>query len=160
MVFLKRTVVALALTLTLGACGGDEPGDESDVDFGLGGDLSDSVPACPFTADKVSGFVGKPMVDQGNCSFGDGKGVGLVTITVSSQVAGATTYDYQRETAGGSYAKVTDLDKGDRAYIAVDDIKAEAVLVSEGGSYTLILDSLSLDPDGYERALRAMLDEL
>lgn len=173
MAYLKRTgtrarlaPVAVALLLAASACGGDAgtgsgtgTGDAADV--GLpGGDLNMTVPACPFTAEKISEFVGKPMVDEGNCLFGDGKGVGSVTITVSSQLAGSTTYDYQRRTAGESHAKVTDLQKGDRAYIAVDDIKAEAVLISKGGSYTLLMSSLSLEPAAYERALQAMLDAI
>ncbi|MDQ7910733.1 hypothetical protein RB614_40180 [Phytohabitans sp. ZYX-F-186] len=156
--------VAVALLFAVAGCGGGSgaaAGEGSDVDLPVaGGDLGTAVPACPFTAEKVAEIVGKPMVDEGNCLFGDGKGVGSVTITMSSQLAGSTTYDYQRKTADESYATVTDVPKGDRAYIAVDDIKAEAVLVGAGGSYTLIMSSLSLDPPAYERALRTMLDAL
>ncbi|MFC0532418.1 hypothetical protein [Phytohabitans kaempferiae] len=159
----KLVPVAFALLLAVAACDGESGAAAEDAGLGdlpVVGNLESTVPACPFTAEKISGFVGKPMVDDGNCSFGDGKGVGSVTINLSSQLAGSTTYDYQRKTAGESHAKVTDVQKGDRAYIAVDDIKAEAVLVSKGGSYTIILSSLSLDPAGYERALQAMFDEI
>ncbi|WBB68522.1 hypothetical protein [Micromonospora sp. WMMD812] len=166
-------VVCSLLLFPLAACGADDAGDTppaggSGVEADGGGDLPAAgadapAPPCPFTADKVAEIVGQPMVDQGNCSFGDGKGVALFTVTRASQAAGATTYDYQRQQATATYREVKDVDKGEKAYLAVKDIEGEAVVVSRAGSYTVILSSferLGATPDGYERTLRTVLDAL
>ncbi|MDQ7907444.1 hypothetical protein RB614_23275 [Phytohabitans sp. ZYX-F-186] len=128
------------------------------MELPVGGDLSTAVPACPFTAEKVSQLVGQPMVDEENCLFGDGKGIASVTITTSSQLAGSGTYDHKRESAGKRYGHVTDVHKGDKAYVAVGDTEAEAVMIREDGSYTLTLSSFSFDKAKYEQTLHAMLD--
>ncbi|MCW3816063.1 hypothetical protein ONA91_16600 [Micromonospora sp. DR5-3] len=122
------------------------------------GKLGGSVPGCPFTADRVSELLGQSLKDEGNCVFGDGKGVASLTITMASEFAGATTYDYQHEQAGQQYEKVVDL--GDRSYLAAKDIAAEAVVVGPKGSYTLIMSSFSMDVAGYEQKLRRLLDAL
>lgn len=144
--------VALALLFAVASCGGGSqtPAEgASDVDLPVGGDLNTAVPACPFTAEKVSQLVGQPMVDEGNCLFGDGKGVASVTITTSSELAGPGTYDYKRESAGKRYGEVTDVQKGDKAYIAVGDIEAEAVMIREDGSYPLTIARFSFDKAKY-----------
>ncbi|SCF08395.1 hypothetical protein GA0070607_5319 [Micromonospora coriariae] len=160
------------LLLPLVACGPDDTGGAdpaagAGVEADAGGDLADLPdvprPACPFTAAKVTELVGQPMKDQGNCLFGDGKGVAMLTITTASPVAGETTYDYQRQQATASYREVQDVDKGRKAYLAVKDIGGEAVVVSDTGSYTVTLSSferLGASTDGYERTLRQLLDAL
>ncbi|MFE9206336.1 hypothetical protein [Micromonospora sp. NPDC007230] len=143
---------------------GSSASDGADAGAGLDagsddlGKLSGSVPTCPFTADRVSELLGKPMKDQGNCAFGDGNGVASLTITMASEFAGATTYDYQHEQAGKQYDKVVDL--GDRSYLAAKDIAGEAVVVSPKGSYTMIMSSFSMDIATYEQKLRQLLDAL
>lgn len=124
------------------------------------GTANNTVPACPFTAAQVSDIVGRPMVDEGNCLFGDGKGVASLTITMASQLAAATTYDYQHEQAGKQYDRVVDLDRGDKSYLATKDIAGEAVVISVKGAYTLIMSSFSMDPAGYEQKLRRLLDAI
>ncbi|MEU5941870.1 hypothetical protein ABZ807_22400 [Micromonospora sp. NPDC047548] len=157
------------LLLPLVACGaedtsGPDPATGAGVEADAGGDVPDTpAPPCPFTATQVSGIVGQPMVDQGRCLFGDGKGVALLTVTTASPLAGETTYDYQRKQATQVYREVKDVDKGEKAYLAVKDIEAEAVVVSRAGSYTVILSSferLGASADGYERTLRGLLDAL
>jgi hypothetical protein len=124
------------------------------------GTANTAVPACPFTAAQVSDIVGRPMVDEGNCLFGDGKGVASLTITMASQLAGTTTYDYAHEQAGKQYGRVVDLDRGDQSYLATKDIAGEAVVISAKGTYTLIMSSFSIDPAGYEQKLRRLLDAI
>ncbi|RIV39801.1 hypothetical protein [Micromonospora radicis] len=163
----------LAAVLALTGCGGSEratpgtgsgPGADADVDLDLPGDGAGTVaPPCPFTADQISGFVGQPMVDQGTCSFGDGKGVAQLTVTTASRLAGETTYDYQRQQADQIYQEVTDLDGVGKGYLAVKDIGAEAVVINNVGSFTVTLSSfqrLGGQPDGYLRAVRQLLDAL
>ncbi|WP_020579954.1 hypothetical protein [Actinopolymorpha alba] len=142
-----------------GADGGDA-GTDDDLGGDLKGAAAETVPGCPFTAAQVSDFVGQPMKDEGNCLFGDGKGVGSVTITMGSQTSGAMTYGYARKQAGEIYEQVVDGDWGDQSYIGVKDIEGQAVVVSKTGSYTVTLSSLSFDPARYERTLRSILDAL
>jgi hypothetical protein len=163
-----RRVIAPVLFLVLLAaagCGGTTAGSPgadagaggaADAEAGVGG----TVPGCPFTAAQVSDIIGQPMTDEGNCLFGDGKGVASLTITVSSKTAGATTFAYQRDRAEKVYDRVTDINKGDKAYVAAKDIEAEAVVVSDKGSYTLIMSSFSTDPAAYEQTLRKLLDAI
>lgn len=155
--------VLLLLLLSAAACGGDsgDPsgGTGSEVDGSVAG-LGTSVPQCPFDAAKVSEVVGQPMTDQGDCLFGDGKGVASLTITRSSELAGSSTFDYQRQQADLLYDKVSDVQKGTKAYLAAKDIRGEAVLISKKGSYTIILSSFSFDVATYERTLRVLLDEI
>ncbi|GAA2711176.1 hypothetical protein ACFY2R_29630 [Micromonospora olivasterospora] len=157
------------LILPLVACGAEDVGDadpaaEAGVEADTGGETADTpAPRCPFTVSQLSEIVGQPMVYQGSCSFGDGNGVALLTVTTASRLAGETTYGYERDQAGKVYREVKDVDKGDKAYLAVKDIGAEAVVVSGAGSYTVTLSSfqrLGASPDGYERTLRALLDAL
>ncbi|MEG3636538.1 hypothetical protein [Micromonospora palythoicola] len=135
---------------------------ETDLDLPADG-AGNQTPACPFTAAQVSELVGQSMVDDGNCSFGDGKGVAALSVTTASQLAGETTYDFQRQQAEQSYQTVTDLDGDGKGYLAVKDIGAEAVLVGGAGSFTVTLSSferLGAEPDGYAQALRRLLDAL
>ncbi|WP_240742321.1 hypothetical protein [Micromonospora zingiberis] len=165
--------MVLAAILALTGCGNDgpatpEPGVGTDADADVDLDLPDAAadavrPACPFSAEQIAGFVGQPMVDQGNCSFGDGKGVALLTVTTASQVAGEMTYAYQRQQADQIYQTVTDLGAGEKGYLAVKDIGAEAVVISGAGSFTVTLSSferLGAQPDGYAQAVRQLLDAL
>ncbi|SDZ30179.1 hypothetical protein SAMN05444365_109147 [Micromonospora pattaloongensis] len=159
--------VCLAM-LALAGCGGDstDPGTGPDggVDLGpLAGDGSATPPPCPFTAAKAAELVGQQLVDQGNCHFGDGKGVASLTVNIATRFAGEMTYDYQRKQAEQTYAKVTDLDGGRKGYLAVKDIAAEAVLIADHGSYTFTLDRfqrLGSSPNGYEDAMARLLDAL
>jgi hypothetical protein len=157
----KSAPVALALLLAVTGCGSgsDNPptGGHPNGDLPIGGDLNTTVPACPFTAQQVSQFVGQSMVDKGDCLFGDGKGVASVTITMSSQLAGSSTFDYKRKDADKRYDKAADVQKGDKAYVAAKELEGEAMLISKGGSYTLTLSSFDFDAAKYEQALRAML---
>ncbi|MFY1575371.1 hypothetical protein ACN26Z_10850 [Verrucosispora sp. WMMD703] len=154
-------VLAAALALT--GCDSAEPappaaGPGADVETDL------DVPADGAgTEAQISELIGQSMVDDGNCSFGDGKGVAALSVTTASQLAGETTYDYQRQQAEQTYQTVTDLDGDGKGYLAVKDIGAEAVLVGGAGSFTVTLSSferLGAQPDGYEQALRRLLDAL
>ncbi|WP_198347949.1 hypothetical protein [Plantactinospora sp. KBS50] len=88
------------------------------------------------------------------------QGVASLSITTSSKLAGEATYDYQRQQADPQYDRVIDLEAGDRAYLAAKDIRAEAVLISDQGAYTVTMSSFSFDLDRYERTLRAILDKI
>lgn len=162
------TVLAAVLTLT--GCDSTDPtppeagpGVDAEADLDLPADDGGTeTPACPFTAAQISELVGQSMVDTGNCGFGDGAGVAVLSVTTASQAAGEMTYDYQREQAAQIYQTVTDLDAG-KGYLAVKDIGAEAVLVAGAGSFTVTLsgfERLGAQPDGYEQALRRLLDAL
>jgi hypothetical protein len=178
---MRRVVTSLLLVgalLAPAGCGGSEDagggsagidsvaGDDGAVvgdDAGAGdgqGDLSDVRPECPFTADKVSEIIGRSMEDEGNCLFGDGKGVASLTVTVASAFAGEATYDYQRETAGKSFPKVSDIGKGKKSYLAIKDIEAEAALISDKGAYTLIMSSFSFDEAQYDKTMNALIDHI
>ncbi|GGM66081.1 hypothetical protein GCM10011608_59240 [Micromonospora sonchi] len=162
-----------ATVLALTGCDRSEPpppaaGADADLsadDAGLelpADDTEAAPPACPFTAEQVAEFVGQPMVDQGNCSFGDGEGVALFTVTMASGLAGESTYDYQRQQADQSYQDVTDLGDG-KGYLAVKELGAEAVVINDAGAFTVTLSSfqrLGAQPDGYQQALRRVLDGL
>jgi hypothetical protein len=159
-------VICLAL-LGAAGCGGtasDTTGSsaaQAGADGGAGDAAAEAVPKCPLSAAQVSEIVGQDLKDQGNCLFGDG--IASVTITMASKTAGATTFDYQRKQAGEQYDRVTDLDKGDQAYLAAKDIQAEAVIVSGKGSYTVIMNGFvrfESDPARYEQALRKLLDSI
>ncbi|MBQ1024073.1 hypothetical protein KBX00_06770 [Micromonospora sp. C95] len=163
--------VVLVAALALTGCDGGEPappaagpgaGAETDLDLPADG-AGTETPACPFTAAQVSELVGQSMVDDGNCSFGDGTGVAALSVTTASRLAGETTYDYQHQQAEQTYQTVTDLDGDGKGYLAVKDIGAEAVLVGGAGSFTVTLsgfERLGAQPDGYEQALRRLLDAL
>jgi hypothetical protein len=171
---MRRLTVLVMFALLYGAsgCGGGHDAGPSGTDTGVGaaadtdagsGSGNKTVPSCPFTAAQVSDLIGQPMTDEGNCLFGDGKGVASLTVTVASELAGSATYNYQRQQAEQTYREVKDIDKGDKGYLAVKDIGGEAVVVGDAGSYTLILDSferLSASPGGYEQTLRKLLDAL
>ncbi|MEV4197581.1 hypothetical protein OG994_18540 [Micromonospora globbae] len=163
-------VPALVLAaLVLGGCDSTDttadPG--TDVDAPLdGGDLAGGddapPPPCPFTAEQVGDLVGQPMVDKGSCSFGDGNGVALFTITTASRTAGEMTYDYKRQQAEQIYQKVTDIDQGGKGYIAAKDIEGELYVIADAGSFTVTLSSFQRlgAPDAYEQTLRRVLDAL
>ncbi|MFC0032292.1 hypothetical protein ACFFMM_22490 [Micromonospora chaiyaphumensis] len=168
-------VLPLLLLALLGPAACDDAGDTptagpAGVDAGAGddttggddaADLAGGVrPPCPFTAAQVSDLLGQPMKDQGNCLFGDGKGVASLTVTTSSTMAGKATFDYQHEQAGKQYERVVDLDRGDQSYLAAKDVAGEAVLISGKGSYTLTLSSIGTDVAGYEQTLRRLLDAI
>ncbi|MFG1656399.1 hypothetical protein ACGFIY_07720 [Micromonospora chersina] len=135
--------------------------DAAEDDTSGGDDAANSVrPPCPFTATQVSELLGQPMKDEGNCAFGDGKGVASLTVTTASTLAGEATFDYEHEQAGKRYERVVDLDLGDQSYLAAKDVAGEAVLISDKGSYTLTLSSIGADVAGYEQTLRRLLDAI
>jgi len=144
------------------ANGGIEGVDDSvtDGDGDTEAQGSAVAPPCPFTAEQVSDLVGQSMEDQGNCLFGDGKGVASLTITMASATAGEVTYDYQRDQAGKTYANVSDLGKGTKSYLAIKDIGAEAVLISDQGAYTVTMSSFSFDTAQYDQTMRALIDAI
>ncbi|MDG4781045.1 hypothetical protein O7614_15465 [Micromonospora sp. WMMD961] len=160
-------MLGLLLVVPAGCRDASDPAADTDVaaqsDVSAGSDAvpGTAVPPCPLTAKQVSTILGQPLTDDGNCLFGDGKGVASVNITTSSPMAGSTTYEYARQRAGETFDAVKDLASGVKAYVAVKDIAGEAVLVSEAGAYTINLSSFArLDPAGYEQALRALLDAI
>lgn len=146
--------LVLLAALTLSACGETE----SPVEGGDVAGLGTTVPPCPFTAEKVTEVIGQSMKDDGNCLFGDGKGVASLTVTMASQAAGAITYDYQREQAGKRFERVAEARKGDKGYLGVKGVEGEAVVLSGKGAYTLTLSSFSKDTAWYEQTLRKLLD--
>jgi hypothetical protein len=117
---------------------------------------------CPFTAAQASDLIGQPLIDEGNCLFGDGKGVASLTVTMASETAGLMTYDYQRKQADDIYTQVSDIDVGGQGYLAIKDIGAEVVVVRRSGSYTMTLSSFERlgSSDGYEPVLRKLVDAL
>jgi hypothetical protein len=84
--------------------------------------------------------------------------VALLTITMASQLAGESTYDYQRDVATKSYATVEDLQRGSKGYLAYKDIQGEAVVISPNGTYTVIMSSFSFEPTQYASTLRQLVD--
>jgi hypothetical protein len=139
----------------------DDTGAEDGAEDG-GGDLAGldnaDVPECPFTADQVSDIVGTPLEEDGPCYFIDG--VAIVQATMSSQLAGSSTYDYSREMADERFDRVTDLDRGDLGYLGVGDIEGEARLIQPSGSYTINVSSLEGGADAHEAALQSLLDAI
>ncbi|MEV0155731.1 hypothetical protein AB0H57_18565 [Micromonospora sp. NPDC050686] len=166
----RRLAPLLLLALLLpAACAGsaDTPpaGGDAAVDADSGGDAPaagqpDPVPACPFTAEQASELAGLALTDQGNCLFGDGRGVASLTITMASRLAGEATWDYQHDQAGKRFERVTDVDRGVRAYVAAKDIEGEAVMITDKGSYTVTMSSFSIDVAGYEQRLRRLLEAI
>ncbi|TDC38614.1 hypothetical protein E1211_06750 [Micromonospora sp. 15K316] len=156
--------------LVLAGCDSADPTDPdpgADIDAPIdGADVADggdaSPPKCPFNAAQASELVGQPLVDQGNCLFGDGQGVAALTITTASRTAGEATYDYQRRQADQTYQKVTDLDQGGKGYVAVKDIEGQAVLIADAGTFTITMSSFQRlgGPDGYEQTLRRVIEAL
>ncbi|MEU6204876.1 hypothetical protein ABZ814_14985 [Micromonospora musae] len=136
----------------------DAPIDGENVAGGGDG----SPPKCPFNAAQVSELVGQPMVDQGNCLFGDGNGVATLAITTASSTAGEMTYDYQRQQAEQIYQRVSDIDQGGKGYVAVKDIEGQAVLIADRGTFTITMSSFQRlgGPEGYEQTLRRMIGTL
>jgi hypothetical protein len=119
------------------------------------------VPPCPFTAEQVSTLVGQPMVDSGNCLFGDGNGVAQISVGAHTATATEITYDYSRDLATKVYTQVQDIDAGDKGYLAYKDIGAEAVVISPNGGYTIIMSSFErLGGAAYEPVLRGVVDAL
>ncbi|MEV0715401.1 hypothetical protein [Asanoa sp. NPDC050611] len=157
-----------ALLAPAGCGGSDDGGDAAAAgeaavageEAVAGGGVSTTVPDCPFTADKVSELIGQQMTDEGSCLFGDGKGVASLTVTVSSALAGEATYDYQRDMAGKSFPKVSDIGKGKKSYLAIKDIQAEAALISDKGAYTLIMSSFSFDEARYDKTMNDLIDTI
>ena len=118
-------------------------------------------PDCPFTADQVSELVGQPMVDSGNCLFGDGNGVAQLTVTGSSASSGGATYDYGRDVATRSYDQVVDLDVGTKGYLAYRDLQAEAVVIGSRYGFTVTMSSFQrLGGAKYEPVLREVVAAL
>ena len=130
-------------------------GDGGDVDAGAVGDVR---PPCPFTAAQVSELVDRKLRDEGNCSFGDG--IAQLAVTTASATAGKATYDYQYDQAGQQYEKVVDLDRGERGYLAVKDVRGEAVLIDGRGTYTVTISSFGGGTAGNEQILRRALDAI
>lgn len=161
-----RIRIALAallvgLAVSASACGSDSPGADASGDgAGLGNmtGAGTTRPECPFTVQQVNDITGRSLKDQGNCLFGDG--IASLTVTTASELAGTTTYDYARQQAEQSYLKVVDIDQGDRGFMAIKDIEAQAVVVSKKGSYTLVMSSFSFDSAKYDSTLRALLDQI
>ncbi|MFJ8580986.1 hypothetical protein [Micromonospora sp. NPDC093277] len=167
---MRRVLAPLAglILFTVTACGGaagesNDSGSSSDDSSIAGagdGVAGETVPKCPFTAEQVTELVGRAMHDDGPCLWRDGEGVALVTITMSTGSTGALTYDYQRNNAGETFKRVTELQDVDQGYIAVKDIEAETVAISKAGAYTMNLSSFDWDLDKYEQTSRAMLDKI
>ncbi|MDO3685621.1 hypothetical protein [Micromonospora sp. C28ISP2-4] len=129
--------------------------DGGDVDAGA---VDEVRPPCPFTAAQVSELVDRKLRDEGNCSFGDG--VAQLAVTTASVTAGKATYDYQYDQAGQQYEKVVDLDRGERGYLAVKDVRGEAVLIDGKGTYTVTISSFGGGTAGNEQILRRTLDAI
>lgn len=162
---------ALSVVLALTGCGGPDepetsPGSAVDAEGGgddsvLGGDAAAVArPSCPFTPERASEIAGRTMHADGNCLFRDGNGVAILTITLASELAGRTTYDYSREQAGKRFARVPDVDKGDQGYLAAGGTEAEAVVISEAGSYTVQISSFNDDAAAIEALLRKLVDAI
>ncbi|MFG1739048.1 hypothetical protein ACGFLT_13560 [Micromonospora chalcea] len=163
---LALPLVLLALLAPAGcdAAGGDpldptaaDVAEDADPDAGAMGGVK---PPCPFTAAQVSEIVGQSMRDDGNCLFGDGKGVASLAVTTASPAAGKMTYEYQYDQAGKQYEKVVDLDRGEQGYLAVKDISGEAVLIDGKGTYTVTISSFGGGTAGNEKILRRALDAI
>ncbi len=137
------------------------PKDPAEPGGGQAG-KGDKVPPCPLNVQQATLLVGQPMTDEGNCLFGDGKGVASLTITRASQSTGASTFDFTRSQAEDRYGadKVKDADLAEQDYLAVGELEAESVVVSDKGTYTVILSSFerfSAKPGAYEQTLRRIL---
>lgn len=152
----------LAVAVATSACGSDSPGggSASTGDAGLSdvADANPSPPPCPFTAQQVNEITGRSLKDLGHCEFGDG--TASITVMTFSEFAGSTAYDFSRQQADQLYAKVVDVDQGDRGFIAIKDVEAKAMAVGKKGSYTLIMSSFEFDAAKYESTLRALLDKI
>jgi hypothetical protein len=70
------------------------------------------------------------------------------------------TYAYQRDLAGKTFERVSDIKKGSKAYVAVKDIGAEAALISDHGAYTVIMSSFSFDTAKYDQTMRTLIDAI
>ena len=145
-----------------GGCGGDDAATtDSQADTSDGGDAGQgtSVPDCPFTAEQATDLIGQPMTDEGNCLFGDGKGVASLTVTTASQTAGTAAYDVSRESAEGRYGSIEDLDVDGKGYVSAGELGGEAVAITDAGAFTIILSNFErLDEAGYDKTLRSLVD--
>ncbi|WP_176921292.1 hypothetical protein [Pseudonocardia oroxyli] len=142
-----------------GGVAADDPLTDDSNDTGFPAAVT--PPDCPFTAAQVSDLVGQPMVDSGNCLFGDGKGVAQFSVTGSSATAAEVTYDYSRDTATRSYDQVVDLDTGTKSYLAYRELQAEANVVGTKYGFTVTMSSFErLGGAAYEPVLRKVIAAL
>ncbi|ODT98835.1 MAG: hypothetical protein ABS81_26950 [Pseudonocardia sp. SCN 72-86] len=134
------------------------PADTEDTVFA--GGAGSTAPACPFSAAQISSLVGQPMKDDGNCLFGDGKGVAQLSITMSSASTGEIMLDTLREQASGQYDEVSDL-SGAKGYVATKELGGEAVAVTGKGGYTITMSSFErFSKTGYGPVLTKIADAL
>ncbi|MEU1759583.1 hypothetical protein ACFYON_10245 [Micromonospora sp. NPDC005686] len=163
---LALPLVLLALLAPAGCDSGGDVFDGGSADTVAGEDggdpdagaVDDVRPPCPFTAAQVSELVDRKLRDEGNCSFGDG--IAQLSVTTASVTAGKTTYNYQHNQAVEQYEKVVDLDRGEQGYLAVKDVRGEAVLIDGKGAYTVTISSFSGGTTGNEQILRRALDAI
>jgi hypothetical protein len=160
--------VVLSVALALAGCGGDdEPvtGNAGNADGGGSADDSlagaaDTVPSCPFTEAQATQVTGRTMGADGPCLWREHEGPGILTITLSSELAGSTTYDYQKDQAGKRFQKLSDVDKGSKGYLAAGEIEGEAVVISPKGSFTVLVSSFGGGVTGNEALLRKLVEAI
>ncbi|HYY12723.1 MAG TPA: hypothetical protein VE781_17430 [Kineosporiaceae bacterium] len=113
-------------------------------------------PPCPFTAEQVTGIVGKAMRQDVECDFRGPNGVGIVSVDRH-----ASNYcDIDRDQAVKLYKTVTDLPRGENAFIAARELEGEACVTATAGSFHVSISDFSSSPAETERLVRALVDAI
>lgn len=169
---LAGAVVSLVLMTT--ACGGDaDPVAPEGADTGAGSESTDQgdetsgltgtdVPECPFDTDEINTLTGITLNEDpdATCLWRNESGSGLVNATMASQVAVSLTYDYSLETAGQRGDSVEELDGVALGFTASGELRAQAVLVTDLGGYTVTVNSLAGTPEENQTLIRALADHI
>jgi hypothetical protein len=158
---LVATAVALALCTALAACGESEGGDAVGG-AGANAPTSGTQSAgnsplvwneCPTDAETVNAVTGLSLTqDQTACTFRDGVRV------VSINVLGASVdprEDYKRQGM-----VITDIDRGDYAFVGTKETEAQAYVVVGDLSLDIGLLSFDLDAAGYRALAVDLVDAI
>jgi len=171
---LAVTIVSVALVVAfVGACGGggddggflagvstttkakaDDSGNAGDDGAASGEPLGAIPGGCPIDSAKVSEIVGRDLPEDpaSPCRFSDG--VAQVEVTVQ----GTGLFEARKSETEKMFKSVKSLGRGDRGYMATDELRAEAYVEKGKTSLTVTLSSFELDSAGYTRAALGIVD--
>lgn len=137
--------------------GGGDPGEGETA--GDGGATGLAWNECPIVGHKVDELLviiedhaGFAVDDDGNCRFSDG--VRVMTLRVHGNNDGG----YEREPWEDRNYQITDLDRGENAFVASSEIEAHARAAFDDLVLTMDTSSLELDHGGLEALARDVFD--
>jgi Tfp pilus assembly protein PilW len=106
-------------------------------------------------------MIGQPMVDSGDCLFGDGRGVAQLAVSASSASSAEAVYETGRRSADNQYLQVDELDTGDKGYIAYKNTSAQAMVITPKGGFTITMSGFEQwDGFQYEQPIRNVISAL